>query len=600
MPHQTSLIATLVAAIGLAFILGALANRLKLQPIVGYLMAGVLIGPFTPGFVADQGLATQLAEVGVILLLFGVGLHFSVGDLNAVKAVAISGATGQITIVALLGFGLAQLLGWPVGAGIVFGLALAVASTVVVLRGLQERRLLETERGRLAVGWLVVQDLAMVLALVLLPPLAGLLGGEDRSPPDVTGLAAWLEPRTVPGALAITVTKLAAFSVLMLVVGRRLIPWILHYVVHTGSRELFRLSVLAIALGVAFGSAELFGVSFALGAFFAGMMLAESPLSQQAAQETLPLRDAFAVLFFVSVGMLFDPTILIREPWALFATFLIIVLGNGLAASGILLAFGHSPRLALTLGVSLSQIGEFSFILTGLGLHLNLLPDTGRDLVLAGALLSIIANPVLFAALDRLTPWLKQREDQPGFAPAPAQAARSRQAADALPVTSLTEHAVLVGHGRVGSLVAASLENIGQPVLVIEERQEIVNELRGRGIEVISGNANQPGLLEAANIASARWLISAIPNPFENSNLIEHARAANPKIEIIARAHTDAEVEHLKRFGANLIIVGEREIARGMAEHIEERLRRDSLRADAPHLGDHPKRTSAPRVDPAG
>jgi monovalent cation:H+ antiporter-2, CPA2 family len=392
----------------------------------------------------------------------------------------------------------------------------------------------------------------------------------------------------VPGALTITLAKLAAFSVLMLVVGRRLIPWILHCVDHTGSRELFRLSVLAIALGVAFGSSELFGVSLALGAFFAGMMLAESPLSQQAAQETLPLRDAFAVLFFVSVGMLFDPTILLREPWAVLATFLIIVLGNGLAAGGIVLAFGHSPRSSLTLAASLSQIGEFSFILTGLGLSLQLLPETGRDLVLAGALLSIIANPVLFAVVDRLTPWLKGREKRQMPAPFPEAAPRLR---DEMPVTTLRDHAVLVGHGRVGSLVAASLENIGQPVLVIEERQETADELRSRSIEVISGNANQPGLLEAANIAGARWLISAIPNPFENSNLIEHARAANPNIEIIARAHTDAEVEHLKRFGANLIIVGEREIARGMTDHIEERIRRD--RISCCKVGDR-------REDPAG
>jgi CPA2 family monovalent cation:H+ antiporter-2 len=574
---QTSLIATIVAGIGLAFLFGAIANRLRLQPLVGYLLAGVLIGPFTPGFVADQGLAAQLAEIGVILLLFGVGLHFSVGDLNAIKGVAAPGAVGQIGIVALLGFALAHLLGWSSGAGIVFGLALAISSTVVVLRTLQERRLLETQRGRLAVGWLVVQDLAVVLALVLLPPLAGILGGEDTSTThDATGLTAWLvEPATVPSALLITFAKLATFAVLMLVVGRRLIPWILHYVAHTGSRELFRLAVLAIALGVAFGSAELFGVSFALGAFFAGMTLAESPLSQQAAQETLPLRDAFAVLFFVSVGMLFDPTILIREPWAVLATVLIIVLGNATALGGIVLGFGYSPRVALTLAASLAQIGEFSFILSGLGLDLKLLPDTGRDLVLAGALLSIMVNPLLFAVVDRLTPRLeKAARAEP---PEPALSAK-RSAPENLVSTELTDHAVLVGHGRVGSLVAGSLENIGQPVLVIDERQEVATELRHRGIEVIQGNANQPGLLEAANIRGARWLISAIPNPFENSNLIEHARAANPKIEIIARAHTEAEVEHLKKFGAHLIIVGEREIARGMTEHIEERLRRDALR----------------------
>src|SRR5918994_4137873 len=340
MPHETPLIATIVAGLGLAFIFGALANRFRVPPLVGYLIAGVLVGPNTPGFVADQSLALELAEIGVILLMFGVGLHFSLKDLLSVRAIAIPGAVVQIGFATALGAGLAWMLGWSVGAGIVFGLALSVASTVVLLRALQERRMIETERGRIAVGWLIVEDLAMVLALVLLPALSGLLGG--RVPEgEGGGLAASLGATGVWAVLALTVAKVAAFVVLMLVVGRRVIPWILHAVAHSGSRELFRLAVLAIALGVAFGSAELFGVSFALGAFFAGMVLAESPLSQQAAQETLPLRDAFAVLFFVSVGMLFDPTILVREPWSVLATFLIIVLGNGFAAGGIVLAFGH-------------------------------------------------------------------------------------------------------------------------------------------------------------------------------------------------------------------------------------------------------------------
>ena len=576
MQAHTPLIATIVAGLGLAFIFGAIANRLRVPPLVGYLLAGVVIGPFTPGFVADQSLAKQLAEIGVILLLFGVGLHFSVTDLLTVRNTAIPGAVGQIVLVAALGFALAQLLGMSVGAGLVFGLALSVASTVVVLRALQERRLISSQRGRIAVGWLVVQDLVMVLALVLLPPLAGLLGGQDAGLQHSGGLLEWLDPRTIWGALAITLIKLAAFLLLMLVVGRRVIPWVLHYVVHSGSRELFRLSVLAIALGVAFGSAELFGVSFALGAFFAGMILAELPLSQQAAQETLPLRDAFAVLFFVSVGMLFDPTILAREPLSVLATFIIVVVGNSLATFAILLAFGYSLRVAATLAVSLSQIGEFSFILTSLGLDLRLLPDSGRDLVLAGAMLSILANPILFAFLDRLMPWLRQRE--PRAAPAVSMPPEPQE----LRTTTLNNHAILVGHGRVGSLVADTLKQNGQPILVIEERQEIVNELRSRGIEVIAGNANQSGLLEAANVAGARWLISAIPNPFENSNLIEHARAVNPRIEIIARAHSDDEVAHLKKFGADLIIMGEREIARGMAGRILsciERDRRDAARS---------------------
>ncbi|WP_375409990.1 YbaL family putative K(+) efflux transporter [uncultured Methylobacterium sp.] len=575
MQHQTPLIATLVAGLGLAFIFGVIAQRLRLSPLVGYLLAGVMLGPFTPGFVADQALAPQLAEIGVILLMFGVGLHFSLADLIAVRAIAVPGAVGQITLVTLLGLGLALLLGWTWGAGIIFGLALSVASTVVVLRALQERRLVETERGRIAVGWLIVEDLAMVLALVLIPALAGLMGGQPLAQGDGSALPSWLEPHTLWGALAITFIKLAAFTALMLVVGRRVIPWILHYVAHTGSRELFRLAVLAIALGVAFGSAELFGVSFALGAFFAGMILSESALSQQAAQETLPLRDAFAVLFFVSVGMLFNPTILITQPGPVLATFGVIVVGNAIAAITIALAAGYSFRIALTLGASLSQIGEFSFILAGLGVGLKILPSAGQDLILAGALLSILANPVMFFAVDRLSPWLKRRERRLD----PTSDTSKPETPD-LPVTALTGHAVLVGYGRVGSMVGQALEQAQQPLIVIEERQEVVDALRARGVEVYAGNAAQPGILKAANLAGARWFISAIPDPFENGNLIEQARAANPDLEIIARAHSDAEVDHLERFGANLIIMGEREIARGMAEHIRARMDLPKLPAE--------------------
>jgi CPA2 family monovalent cation:H+ antiporter-2 len=410
MPHAP-LIATLVAGLGLAFILGTLANRLRLSPLVGYLVAGVLIGPFTPGFVADQALARQLAELGVILLMFGIGLRFSLNDLLSVRSIALPGAVGQMALVTMLGLVVTQAIGWPIGAGVVFGLALSVASTVVVLRTLQENRQLETDGGRIAVGWLIVEDLAMILALVLLPAFAGVLGGNANGANlDGNDLFTLLEPHTVWGALGLTLAKLAVFFAIMVLIGRRVIPPILHYVAYTGSRELFRLAVLAIALGVAFGAAELFGVSFALGAFFAGMILAESQLSQSAAQETLPLRDAFAVLFFVSVGMLFNPMILVEQPLLVGATFLIIVIGNATAASAIAFRFGYPPYVALTLGLSLAQIGEFSFILAGLGVEIELLPDTGRDLVLAGAILSILINPLLFAGLDRLTPWLKARD----------------------------------------------------------------------------------------------------------------------------------------------------------------------------------------------
>ncbi|MDE3800356.1 Kef family K(+) transporter [Sinorhizobium meliloti] len=562
MPH-TPLIATLVAGLGLAFILGTLANRLRLSPLVGYLLAGVLIGPFTPGFVADQALARQLAELGVILLMFGIGLHFSLHDLLSVRTIAVPGAFGQMALVTSLGFIVTQAIGWPIGAGLVFGLALSVASTVVVLRALQEKRQLETDGGRIAVGWLVVEDVAMILALVLLPAFADVLGGTaNRAEPENSGMLTFFEPHTISGALGLTLAKLAAFFALMAIVGRRVIPAILHYVAHTGSRELFRLAVLAIALGVAFGAAELFGVSFALGAFFAGMILAESQLSQRAAQETLPLRDAFAVLFFVSVGMLFNPMILVEQPLLVAATFLIIVIGNAAAASAIAVMFGYSLPIAVTLGLSLAQIGEFSFILAGLGVELNLLPETGRDLVLAGAILSILINPLLFAGLDRLMPRLENR------APVRTEEEGRIDITPKLITTSLTDHAILVGYGRVGRLVAETLQNAGQPYLIVEERQVVADQLRAGGVDVISGNAAQPGLLEAANVNSAKWLISAIPNPFESGNFIEHARATNPKLEIIARAHSDAEVEYLKRLGANLIIMGEKEIARSISEHI--------------------------------
>ena len=402
MPHETPLIATIVIGLSLAFVLGLLAQRLRLSPLVGYLLAGVIVGPFTPGYVADQKIANELAEIGVILLMFGVGLHFSVKDLLSVRNIAIPGAVGQILVATAAGLGLALLMGWGIGAGLIFGLSLSVASTVVLLRALQDRNLVTSDRGRIAVGWLIVEDIVMVLALVLIPPLAGLLGGlaqpvDGEAEQEVIRLG--FGP--VTATLTVTLVKFAAFVALMLVVGRKLIPWVLHYVAHTGSRELFRLAVLAIALGVAYGSSQIFGVSFALGAFFAGMVMAGSTLSQQAMRETMPLRDAFAVLFFVSVGMLFNPTIVLDEPLALIGTVLIILLVKSLAAYGIVRAFGYDKETGLTIATSLAQIGEFSFILVVMGTKLAILPPDAKDLVVAGAMISILANPVMFALLDR-------------------------------------------------------------------------------------------------------------------------------------------------------------------------------------------------------
>jgi CPA2 family monovalent cation:H+ antiporter-2 len=559
MPHHTPLISTIVVGLVLAFAFGALAHRLRLSPLVGYLIAGVLVGPFTPGYVADQGLANQLAEIGVILLMFGVGLHFSLKDLLSVRAIAIPGAVVQIASATLLGMGLAWLMGWSIGGGIVFGLALSVASTVVLLRALQERRLVETERGHITVGWLIVEDLAMVLTLVLLPAFANATASASA------------DLGSIMLSLGLTLGKVVAFVAIMLIVGRRIIPWILHYVAHTGSRELFRLAVLAIALGAAFGAAELFGVSFALGAFFAGMVLSESELSHQAASETLPLRDAFAVLFFVSVGMLFDPMILIEEFGPVLATFLIIVIGKSLAAFAIVRLFGHPNSTALTIAASLAQIGEFSFILAGLGVGLQLLPERGRDLILAGAILSILVNPFLFTLLDR---WFTKRDTARAEAKAEAVAAEKEAAAveeaaiaaarEPLPVTPLTDHVVLVGHGRVGKFISRKMAAAGTPVLVIETEKHQVAELQKEGLPVIIGNAADPEVAAAANIKEARCLLVAIPDAFESGQVVEQARRINPDLPIIVRAHSVAQEDHVMRYGATRIVMGEQEIARAM------------------------------------
>jgi monovalent cation:H+ antiporter-2, CPA2 family len=558
MLHETPLISTLVAGLGLAFVFGAVAQWLRIPPLVGYLLAGVAVGPFTPGFVADQALATELAELGIILLMFGVGLHFSLHDLLSVRAIALPGAIVQIVVATLLGLGLAILMGWTVGAGFVFGLALSVASTVVLLRAMQEPRLMETDRGRIAVGWLIVEDLAMVLALVLLPALASLLGASSGM-----RTSDWFPalPRLgILGVLLFSVAKVTLFVALMLIVGRRFIPWILHHIAHTGSRELFRLAVLSIALCIAFGAAKLFDVSLALGAFFAGMMLRESPLSQRAAQESLPLRDAFAVLFFVSAGMLFDPASVIREPWPLIGTLFIIIIGKSVAAFLIVLAFHHPLATALTISASLAQIGEFSFILAELGVALNLLPKAGRDLILAGAILSIMFNPVIFAMID----WLTERlEAQPVAVSAAAAAPKS------IAITSLKNHSILVGFGRVGSLVGGALQQREMPFVVIETSDSILAKLRERSIEAITGNAAGPDVLNSANASGARNLVVAIPEAFEAGQIVQQARAVNPKIQIVARAYSDAEVEHLARLGANIVVMGEREIARAMIEAME-------------------------------
>ncbi|MCO7252701.1 Kef family K(+) transporter [Dickeya oryzae] len=541
--NTTPLISTMAVGLVLAFLLGILANRLRISPLVGYLVAGVMVGPFTPGFVADTQLAPEIAELGVILLMFGVGLHFSLRDLMAVKSIAIPGAVAQIVMATLLGAGLSSILGWSLPEGLVFGLCLSTASTVVLLRALEERQLIDSQRGQIAIGWLIVEDLAMVLTLVLLPAFA------DMLKTDTANTSKLLQD------LAITLGKVVAFITLMVVVGRRVVPWVLAKSASTGSRELFTLAVLAMALGIAFGAVKLFDVSFALGAFFAGVVLNESELSQRAAHDTLPLRDAFAVLFFVSVGMLFDPMILIREPLAVLATLLIIVIGKSMAAFLLVHMFGHSRRTALTISASLAQIGEFAFILAGLGISLGMLSENGRNLVLAGAILSIMLNPLLFALLERYLARHETIEEQ--------IVEEAIEEEKQIPV-ELCNHALLVGYGRVGSLIGARLHQADIPMVVVETSRARVDTLREQGIKTVLGNATRPDIMDIARLDCASWLLLTIPNGYEAGEIVAAARARRPDLKIIARAHYDDEVTYITEHGADHVVMGEREIAETM------------------------------------
>jgi len=562
MPHNVSLISTIAAGLGLALILGFLAARIKLPPLVGYLLAGILLGPGTPGFVADVGLAAQLAEIGVMLLMLGVGLHFSVADLLAVRGIAVPGAVLQIGVATAMGMGVAAFWGWSLGASLVFGLCLSVASTVVLLRALEARGVLESVNGRIAVGWLVVEDLVMVLVLVLLPALATLLGGHNPALPSGHGL--WV-------TLAITFAKVASFIVLMLVVGRRLFPKLLWLVAKTGSRELFTLCVVAAAVGVAYGSAKLFDVSFALGAFFAGMMMRESEFSHRAADESLPLRDAFSVLFFVSVGMLFDPRVLLDEPLKVLVVVAIIMVGKTLAAVALVLAFRYPMNSALTVGASLAQIGEFSFILAGLGVTLGLLPPAGYSLILAGALISIAFNAALFAAIEPVQDWLRARSPL---------ARRLELRDDPLAELPTTVHAsflsgqvVLVGYGRVGRRIAQALDARRIPYVVAEQNRELVEQLRERNIPAVSGDATEPGVLVQAHIAQAGMLVIATPDTFSIRKMVEVAKTLNPAIEVVVRTHGDDEAALLTEEQIGTVFIGEEELANGMAAHVLSRMR---------------------------
>ena len=549
-PHQTPLIALLAGGLVLAFVLGSLAHRLRLSPLVGYLLAGMLLGPFTPGFVGDQAVALQLADIGVVLLMFGVGLHFSVDDLKAVRRIA-PWAVLPMAFATLLGWALGRFIGWSGWQSVVFGLCLSVASTVVLMRALEAHRLVDTERGKTAVGWMIVEDIVTIVALVLLPVLARSLGTGDGP----------LPVGEIAKALALTAGKLLVFGALTLIVGRRVVPWILRKVAGTGSRELFTLAVLAIALGMAFGSSELFGVSIALGAFFAGMLLNESELSHKAAADSLPMRDAFAVLFFVSVGMLFNPNILVREPWLVLATFLIITIGMPAAAFVLVRALGHPTRMASTIGATVSQIGEFSFILAGLAVLLKVLPPEGRDLVLAAALLSIVANPVIFHWVVRWQREEKARKKAEAAAEADADAPQG-------PPLPTEGHTILIGYGRVGAQLAVLLKERGVQVAVIDDSRDLIERAHADGIAAVRGNAASVERLAELSPATASHALVAIPNAFEAGEIIARLRKANPAMSILARAHGDAESRYLLEQGADGAVLAERELAYSMAEMV--------------------------------
>ncbi|MEY8877884.1 MAG: YbaL family putative K(+) efflux transporter [Leptothrix sp. (in: b-proteobacteria)] len=575
MDHNISLITTLAAGFSVALILGFIAERIKVPALVGYLVAGILIGPATPGFVADVHIAAQLSEIGVMLLMFGVGLHFSINDLLAVKRIAVPGAVVQMGFATLLGLLLALWWDWSWGSGLILGLSLSCASTVVLLKALEARRVLDSMNGRIAVGWLVVEDLATVLVLVLLPPLAGILGGSVANAAADKPL--WL-------TIGQTLLQVSAFIALMLLVGRRLLPWLLWHVARIGSRELFTLAVIAAAIGIAYGAAALFGVSFALGAFFAGMVMRESEFSHRAAEESLPLRDAFSVLFFVSVGMLFDPAIVVEQPVHLLGVVAIIIVGKSLAALALVLVLRYPLTTALTVAASLAQIGEFSFILAGLGLSLGLLPPEGMSLVLAGALISIALNSVLFAAIEPFRRWVLQRSEL-------ARRLEQRQDPYAeLPTSTerryLQGQVVLVGHGRVGRRIAQALAARGIPYVVAEQNREQVEQLRKAGVAAVSGNAADPEVLIQAHIADAAMLVVTTSDSLHVRQMADTARTLNPDIEIVLRTHSADEAALLRHDAIGTVFLGEDELARGMASHVLERFAAPATpAAAAPHAG---------------
>ena len=556
MDHNIPVITTIAAAFIAALGLGFLAEKIKVPALVGYLVAGIVIGPGTPGYIAHTAVASQLSEIGIMLLMFGVGLHFSPSELFSVKRVAVPGALIQMSVTTSVGAGIAWLWGWGVASSLIFGLCLACASTVVLLKSLEVRGELDTMGGRIAVGWLVVQDLVTVLVLVLLPPFAEIIGG-TKSATNAAGVA----PVSLWWTVGSTLLLVGAFVVLMFVVGKRVLPWLLWQVAKTGSRELFTLAVVTTAIGIALGASAFFNVSFALGAFVAGTVMRESEFSHRAAQETLPLRDAFSVLFFVSIGMTVDPAVFLDQPWRILVVVLVVMFVNFASAVVIVIANRYPLSTALSIGASLGQIGEFSIILGGLALGLGVIKSEVMNLILAGVLLSITFNTLLFKAVEPLRRWVLSRS---------AVARRLDQRQDptaALPMSTdrkyLEGQLVLVGYGRVGKRIALALTERGIPYVIVEQSRERVEELREQGFAAVSGNSGDPEVLIQAHIAKAAMLVIATPDTVHVRQMVETARLLNPTIEVIVRTHSEDESELLTADGLGKIFFGEEELAKG-------------------------------------
>ena len=558
MEHNVPLISTIAMGFGLALVFGFIAERLKVPALLGYLVAGIIIGPATPGFVADVEIAAQLSEIGVMLLMFGVGLHFSLDDLMSVKWVAIPGAIVQMTVATLMGMGVASLWGWSVGEALVLGISLSCASTVVLLKALETRGILVSMNGRIAVGWLVMEDLVIVLALVLMPSLAEVIKGN----PGQDASAIWF-------VIGETLLQVAAFIAIMLFAGRRVIPWVMWQISRTGSRELFTLSVVAAALGIAFGAAKLFGVSFALGAFFAGMVMRESEFSQRAAEESLPLRDAFAVLFFVGVGMLFDPTVIWTEPLHLLAVVLIIMIGKSIAAFVLVLLLRYTLTTALTVSASLAQIGELSFILVGLGISLGMLPQEGQSLVLSGAIISIALNPLMFKMVEPLKQWLL---DNSAWARnMEHRAVPFSQLPETTETAYLAGQVVLVGFGALGKNMSQTLREKAIPFVVIDQHRDVVESLREEGLAAVAGDAAEPAVLIQAHIANASMLVISTADPIDVSRIIETAKTLNPDVEVVLNANSEDEARMFEEAGLGKVFVAERELGVNMSKHVVDR-----------------------------